>query len=346
MKPKKIIAAIALAVTLFTVTPINTVKASASTTQYYYTIQSTDTLWKVSKAFNVTVEELKKWNNLSSDIIYAGNALKIAPVHVVASGDSLWTISRMYGTTIDNLIKLNNMTSSTIYAGQVLIVGVSSLQQPIVQAPAPSAPTIQTVNYKVVPGDNLWTLAQKYGTTMDTIMKSNMLVSDILMPNQILTIPVKSIEIVKPVGITMMKARLNNNYGDIYTWENAMRLWTVNTTGTLRDLSTGKTFNISYYGGSNHSDIVTLTQTDTNIMKSVFGTWSWTNKKPMILSFTKGGVNYQMAVSLTGMPHGDTNNYSNGMSGHCDLYFYNSVGHSNPVIDPAAQANILKANGQ
>jgi hypothetical protein len=66
----------------------------------------------------------------------------------------------------------------------------------------------------------------------------------------------------------------------------------------------------------------------------------------MLLNFTKGGVSYQMAVSLTGMPHSSTDNYTNGMAGHCDLYFYNSVGHTDPVIDPVHQANILKANGK
>jgi len=187
--------------------------------------------------------------------------------------------------------------------------------------------------------------SKKHGTSINAIKKTNMLLSDSLMPKQILTVPVNSTKTTKPVGITMMRARANNNYGDIYTWENASRLWTVGTTGTLRDLGTGKSFKVKYYGGSNHSDLETLTQQDTNIMKSIFGTWSWSKKRPMVLSFTKGGVNYQMAVSLTGMPHAGTSINNNGMNGHCDMYFYNSVGHSNPVIDSVHQNNILKANG-
>lgn len=307
-----------------------------------YKVISGDSLWKISTVFKVSISDLKTWNGLTTDSIYVGQTLKVAPIHAVASGDTLWLISIKYGTAVDNLMKLNNLTTSSIYVGQVLkIAGV-------VQTPVPSAPVIQTTNYKVVSGDNLWTLAQKYGTTVDAIMKTNMLVVDYVMPSQILTIPVNSKEVVKPVGITMMIARANGNFGDIYTWENAMRLWTAGTTGTLRDLGTGKVFNVRYYGGSNHSDIVTLTQQDTDIMKSIYGTWSWNNdhKRPMVLNFTKGGVSYQMAVSLTGMPHSSTDNYTNGMAGHCDLYFYNSVGHTNPVIDPVHQANILKANGK
>jgi LysM repeat protein len=391
--------------------------AQASESVTTYKVVSGDSLWKISTTFKISLADLKAWNGLTSDSIYAGQTLKVAPIHVVASGDSLWLISIKYGTTVEALMKLNNLTTANIYIGQVLKVAETSIQVPSIiptpapapapvveavtykvaagdslwtiaqkykttidalmklnnltssniyvgqvlkisettaqtptpaPAPAPTAPIIDTVNYKVVTGDNLWTLAQRYGTTVDAIMKTNMLVVDYVMPNQILTIPVNYKEAVKPIGITMMKMRANDSFGDIYTWENAMRLWTVGTTGTLRDLGTGRTFNVKYYGGSNHSDIVTLTQQDTDIMKSIYGTWSWNNthKRPMVLSFTKGGVNYQMAVSLTGMPHGTTDNYTNGMDGHCDLYFYNSVGHSEPVTDPVHQANILKVNGQ
>jgi LysM repeat protein len=310
-----------------------------------YKVISGDSLWKISTTFKVSISDLKAWNGLTTDSIYVGQTLKVAPIHLVAAGDTLWIISRKYGITVDALMKLNNLTTANIYVGQVLKVAGTPASTSV---PVPAAPVIETVNYKIVSGDNLWTLAQKYGTTVDAIMKTNMLIVDYVMPNQILTIPVNSKEIVKPAGITMMAARANNSFGDIYTWENAMRLWTVGTTGILRDLGTGKTFNIRYYGGSNHSDIVTMAQQDTDIMQSIYGTWSWNNdhKRPMVLNFTKGGVNYQMAVSLTGMPHSSTDNYTNGMAGHCDLYFYNSVGHSEPAVDLIHQANILKANGQ
>lgn len=314
-----------------------------------YKVISGDSLWKISQTFKISISDLKIWNGLTSDSIYVGQTLKVAPIHVVVSGDTLWIISRKYGTTIDALMKLNNLTSSTLNIGQVLKIAPTTVSIPTTApAQAPATSTVQTVNYKVVAGDNLWTLAQKYGTSVDAIMKTNMLIKDYVMPNQILTIPVNSKDAVKPVGISMMKARVNGSYGDIYTWENAMRLWTVGTTGKLKDLVTGKSFNIRYYGGSNHSDVVTLTQEDTNIMKSIYGSWSWSNthKRPMVLYFTKGGVNYQMAVSLTGMPHGLTDNYTNGMAGHVDLYFYNSLGHANPVIDTVHQTNVLKANGQ
>ncbi|ADL52708.1 LysM peptidoglycan-binding domain-containing protein [Clostridium cellulovorans] len=384
----------------------------AQTLANTYTVVAGDTLGGIAKTYNVTIDSLKRWNGLTSDIIKIGQTLKLNIVHTVVAGDTLWGISRLYGTTVDAIMKQNNLTTSTLKIGQELliegVISTASVQTTTptapttttsqnvthtvvsgdtlwglsvkykttvdsimklnnltsttlkigqvlvisgtVQAPAPTsvAPVVQTVNYKVVSGDNLWNIATRYGTTMDTIMKSNMLVSNILMPNQILTIPVNSTQIVKPVGITMMKAKVNSTYGDIYTWENAMRLWTVGTQGTLKDLGTSKTFNVKYMGGSNHSDVEPLTLTDTNVMKSIYGSWSWSNdhKRPMVLYFAKGGVNYQMAVSLTAMPHGVETIPNNGFDGHTDMYFYNSLGHSDPVIDQVHQANVLKANGQ
>jgi murein DD-endopeptidase MepM/ murein hydrolase activator NlpD len=39
------------------------------------TVQKGDTLWGLSKTYGVTIQDLKEWNELNSDIIYAGNSL-------------------------------------------------------------------------------------------------------------------------------------------------------------------------------------------------------------------------------------------------------------------------------
>lgn len=356
MRTRNVIAAILTAVLLVGGTPH--VKASA-VTESTHTVVNGDSLWNISQKYSTTVTNLKTINNLTRDIIYIGQVLKLTAdttspvpaaqsdasytVYTVVSGDSLWAISRKYNTTVDNLVKINNLTTTNIYVGQVLKVSAAYTQN---EAPSVVKNEVETVNYKVVSGDTLWGIAQKYKTSIAAIKESNMLVSDYLMPNQIITVPVNSTSVVKPVGITMYLSKTSPSFGDIYTWENAMRLWTVSTKGVVRDLATGITFNVVYYGGSNHSDIYPATKADTDIMKSIFGTWSWSNIRPVVLSFTKGGVDYQMAASLTGMPHSSTDNSTNGFPGHADMYFYNSIGHSSNEISPIHQANVLKASGR
>lgn len=255
--------------------------------------------------------------------------------YTVQSGDTLWSISHRLGVSMTSIISYNGLRSSNIYVGQVLKIGYKN--------------PVATVNYRVGVGQTVWELAQKYKTSTSAIIKSNYMKVDYFMPGQIVTIPLNSTTTVRPIGIWMLKKKRSMYYGDIYTWDNGRRLFTVGTKAVIRDVATGRTWNIKYFGGSNHADIEPLTTTDTNIMYKTFGyKWSWINKRPVVVIFTQGGIKYQIAASLIGMPHGNDSLHiaGNGMAGHCCLYLYNAVGHSNPKIDPVAQSNVIKANGQ
>lgn len=99
-----------------------------------YKVRSGDTLWSISRAFNVTVSEIRKWNSLGrSRTIYPDKELVIYPrfvngngngkspqgpslpqsktakFHRVHKGDTLWDISRAYKIPISKLISLNNL---------------------------------------------------------------------------------------------------------------------------------------------------------------------------------------------------------------------------------------------
>ncbi|KYH36007.1 putative peptidoglycan endopeptidase LytE precursor [Clostridium tepidiprofundi DSM 19306] len=312
-----------------------------------YTVQSGDSLWKISQKFNTSIYKIASLNSLDvNKYIYVGQTLLIdSPTnhhyikHTVVKGDTLWKLSIKYSTTIDKIKNANNLSNDMIFIGQVLNIpkNSSSISENI---------SVKTVNYRVVSGDTIWSVSKKFNTSIDTIKKSNFLNADNLMPGQVLTIPVNSTKIVTPVGITMIKRRLNDNYGDIYDWDNGRRLFTVGTKGTLKDLKTGICFNIKYYGGSHHADIVPLTKSDTYQMKKIFPVWSWEYKRPMVLYFNQGNKNYQLAVSLIGMPHSTTDIYDNGVNGHFCMYFYNSTSHKTNQIDSVSQKNILIANGQ
>lgn len=91
-----------------------------------YTVSSGDTLYGIAKKFNVSLNDLKSINNLSSNMLSIGQKL-IIPItvdstYVVKKGDTLYGIARDYNTTVDNLKKLNNLTSNELSIGQILIV--------------------------------------------------------------------------------------------------------------------------------------------------------------------------------------------------------------------------------
>ncbi|MDD4407269.1 MAG: LysM peptidoglycan-binding domain-containing protein [Bacilli bacterium] len=100
--------------------------------------------------------------------------------YVVKSGDSLYLIANKFGTTVDAIMKLNNLTTNLLSIGQVLLI--------------PQKETIETEEenvYTVVQGDSLYLIANKFGTTVDAIMKLNNLTTNLLSIGQVLLIPQK-----------------------------------------------------------------------------------------------------------------------------------------------------------
>lgn len=83
-----------------------------------------DTLWGVSKEYGVTVDSLKKWNNLSSDVIHPNDLLEVSPIKYaqVRKGDTLWSISKAYGVTVNDLKDWNKLSSDLIHPGMKLAV--------------------------------------------------------------------------------------------------------------------------------------------------------------------------------------------------------------------------------
>lgn len=93
-----------------------------------------DSLWKISRSTGHSIEELKKWNRLTSDMILTGEFLFISnpnlidlakerKYHIVQPTDSLWTLSQKYGVTIQQLQQWNQITNANmIYDGTRIYV--------------------------------------------------------------------------------------------------------------------------------------------------------------------------------------------------------------------------------
>lgn len=152
-----------------------------------YVVKKGDTLYSIAAANNTTVDELKRINNLTSNILSTGQLLKIPSellpetTYTVKKGDSLYSIATKYNTTVDELKRINNLTSNTLSIGQVL------------KLPSDKVSDVEkeenTISYTVQKGDSLYSIARKYSTTIDKIKDLNNLTTNLLSIGQVLLIP-------------------------------------------------------------------------------------------------------------------------------------------------------------
>ena len=156
----------------------------------YYTVKKGDTLWSVAKKYNISVNELKSLNNLDSNMLSIGQKLKIKEnnneiiididdipnTYEVKKGDTLYSIANKYNTTVDKLKDINNLIDNTLSVGQILLINDEK--------------TIDNFDnsYIVKKGDTLYSIANKYNTTVDKLKDINNLNDNTLSIGQILYI--------------------------------------------------------------------------------------------------------------------------------------------------------------
>ncbi|WMT27575.1 LysM peptidoglycan-binding domain-containing protein [Bacillus aerius] len=96
------------------------------------TVQKGDTLWGISQKNDVSLKDLKGWNNLSTDMIYVGDELTISSKektqeqYKVQKGDSLWKIAQKFNVSISDIKSWNNLNSDIIMIGSTLSVASQS----------------------------------------------------------------------------------------------------------------------------------------------------------------------------------------------------------------------------
>lgn len=107
-----------------------------------YQAQPGDSLYLIAKRFNLTVEELARFNNLPSNVILAGQMLEIPlpaepvlPVYRVKPGDTLSTIARQFNTTVRAIYITNRLNSEILMPGQPLYIPANRTEPVTVTGP-------------------------------------------------------------------------------------------------------------------------------------------------------------------------------------------------------------------
>ncbi|OGW52683.1 MAG: hypothetical protein A2Y81_09615 [Nitrospirae bacterium RBG_13_43_8] len=189
-----------------------------------YKVKKGDSLYKISKKFRVSIDEIKTKNAISSSRIQPGTKLCIPTedknhdkdmvgqngipgpgekawvtmskeatrYHIVEKGDSLSTISKRYAVSVRDLKELNNLRSTRIKPGQkILFCEIKSDEQPkkydslISETKTKKENSKIETNYHIVEkGETLSSISKKYPISVSELKEMNDLKSIRLKPGQ------------------------------------------------------------------------------------------------------------------------------------------------------------------
>lgn len=149
--------------------------AVVQTNKDSHTVGPGETLFSISRLYNLSVDELKSMNNLTANALSVGQQLRIkresstAPsvtiqpelrattevgYHSVAPQETLYSISREYGVTVQQLKEWNNLAGSNLEIGQLIRVaasgGTPSANTPVDTTPKAVTPPVDQPRETVV----------------------------------------------------------------------------------------------------------------------------------------------------------------------------------------------------
>lgn len=142
-----------------------------------YQVMSGDTLYSLANKYNITVDELKKLNDLIDDNLVVGQLLNVpsglstANTYIVVSGDTLYSIAKEFNTSADILKEINNLSNNLLSVGQKLFI-----------------PVVEEMTYVVKKGDTLYSIARNFNISVDELKRLNNLTNNTLSIGQILIV--------------------------------------------------------------------------------------------------------------------------------------------------------------
>jgi membrane-bound lytic murein transglycosylase D len=184
---------------------VNTFQKLAQAKVRYYRVKRNDNLSTIAQKYDVAVEDLKKWNNIKGNKVAYGKNLKIngietdqnslavakaeldkkgvqkdsaavasASFYVVQKGDNLSAIAKKFNITVADIQDWNKLTNSNVQLGASLQVA----KNPTTKEEVAVVTERKDIQYSVQKGDNLGSIAKKFGATIDELKQWNNLKSN------------------------------------------------------------------------------------------------------------------------------------------------------------------------
>jgi membrane-bound lytic murein transglycosylase D len=182
---------------------VNTFQKLAQAKVRYYRVKRGDNLSTIAQKYDVAVDDIKKWNNIRGNKVAYGKNLKINGLesdqketavakvetdikgvhkdslatptfYIVQKGDNLSAIAKKFNITLTDIKEWNKLTNSNVHLGTSLQV----VKNPINKEVISESVERKDIAYSVQKGDNLGSIAKKFGTSIEDLKQWNKLNSN------------------------------------------------------------------------------------------------------------------------------------------------------------------------
>ena len=184
---------------------VNTFQKLAQAKVRYYRVKRGDNLSTIAHKYDVAVADLKKWNNIRGNKLVYGKNLKIngievnqdpktvakvdidqkgvqkdsagvasASFYVVQKGDNLSAIAKKFNVTVAEIQEWNKLINNNVQLGASLQV----VKNPTKKEEIADLVERKDIAYSVQKGDNLGSIAKKFGATIEELKQWNNLKSN------------------------------------------------------------------------------------------------------------------------------------------------------------------------
>lgn len=148
---------------------------------YVHEIQKGETLYSISKAYNVDKNTIAAENPEIFEKFVPGQILKIpftksglelpvknSPVHIVEKGETLYSISRKYNIAVNDIVSVNKIEGNNIQPGQKLII-----KKTAEAGNTPPPDTSKFIYHKVEKGQTVYSISKMYSIPIELLFELN-----------------------------------------------------------------------------------------------------------------------------------------------------------------------------
>ncbi|HOH83600.1 MAG TPA: LysM peptidoglycan-binding domain-containing protein [Bacteroidales bacterium] len=172
---------------------ISTKKETIGNTEYYlHTVNPGQTIYGISKAYTVSMDEIMKSNPELKKGLRAGDVIKIPVLssnqakkfisHEVVRGETLYEISFNYNVKVSEILSCNPGLSEKLKPG-------STIQIPVAEKKIKDTVPATLGLYIVRQGETIYSIARLYATTIDELKKINPGLTETIQVGQQIRLP-------------------------------------------------------------------------------------------------------------------------------------------------------------